>query len=174
MKRTFLCLFLGLVALPGFTQIPPVDDETGLFTYKEVITQTGTKEILYDRGLAWVRKQYRNPSEVLGQRSPEEGFITGKANIRIHNVNKKGEKTPAGLVTYQFRIEFKENRYRYVFFDFQFKADSKFPLERWINETKYQTPAYQAYLEEVNKHIEDTIESLLEGMKPVAVKKDEW
>jgi hypothetical protein len=172
--KKLLILLLTVISLSAAAQQLPLDDETGLITYKEVIQQKGSQQLLYDRAIEWVKNYYKNPFEVLGQRSPEEGYINGKANLRLFIADKKGVKTPAGLVTYAFKLELKDNKYRYVFYDFQFKSDSRFPLERWLNEAKYQTDVYFNYLNQVNDHILKTIESLIAGMEDVDVKKDEW
>jgi len=73
----------------------------------------------------------------------------------------------AGIVTYAIRIEFKENRYRYTLNDFNLKAQSRFPLEKWMNK---KDPAYNSnwdlYLYEVDTAVQRLVHSLKEGMKP--------
>jgi hypothetical protein len=54
------------------------------------------------------------------------------------------------------------------------QASSRFPLERWINEASYQTPVFLSYLQQVDQHILETIESLENAMIEPEKKKDDW
>lgn len=174
MRKLFASIILSFFSLSIIGQTVPIDEDTKLITYKDIVQQKGTPQILYARAEAWVKARYKNPFDVLGQRSAEEGYLNGKANIRMQYTDKKGVKTPAGLVTYTFRIEFKEDRYRYVFTDFILQASSRFPLERWINEEAYQTAVFKSYLQQVDQHILETIESLENAMTEPEKKKDDW
>jgi hypothetical protein len=86
-----------------------------------------------------------------------------------------GEKRDGGLIQYQIKIELKENKYRYTLTEFNLKAVSRYPLEKWMNKAD---PAYNSnwdsYLYQVDTTMQRLISTMKEKMKPTVVKKDEW
>ena len=68
----------------------PIDDETKLITYKSVVTEAGTKDELFDRGLKWFNKFYKNPADVIKEKNKETGKIKGIARMQIY----EGDKNP--------------------------------------------------------------------------------
>ena len=50
----------------------PVDPDTKLITYKEVVTVTGTPAELFNRAIEWINKQYKNPADATKVR--ESGY----------------------------------------------------------------------------------------------------
>jgi len=89
--------------------------------------------------------------------------------------DKAGVRRDAGLILYQIKMEFKDNKFRYTLTDFNLKGTSRFPIEKWMNKTD---PAYNSnwdsYLYQVDTTMQRLVSSLKEKMKPSVVKKDEW
>ena len=170
-------LLLFVLVRPAFAQLPivPVDEDTKLITYKEVIPQEGDKTKLYYRAIEWVNANYKNPTEATRIRDEENGLLEVKSGFKIFNTDKKGFKTDANVINYTLKLEFKPGRYRYTFTNFSIEAVSKYPLERWLDtkDPRY-TPACDGYLMQIDSIVNQKIESLKEGMVPKVIKKDEW
>ncbi|MCD4736906.1 MAG: DUF4468 domain-containing protein [Bacteroidales bacterium] len=154
----------------------PVDEKSGLITYKEVVTEDGTKEEFFNHAVVWINSYYKNPAGVTKVRDLETGEIKGVARFKIKNTDKNGFETDAGVIQYNFTLEFKEGRYRYILTGFFLKQASKIPVEKWMDKENQQyTPVWDDYLLQINKFAEDWIASLKEGMKPkVENTDDDW
>jgi len=62
----------------------PIDESTKLITYTKVIDVTNqTKDVLFDRALAWAKGYYKNPTEVIREQNKEEGKIVCKGRYKI-------------------------------------------------------------------------------------------
>ena len=89
--------------------------------------------------------------------------------------SKTSAHTDGGIVTYEIKIEFKENRYRYTLSDFNLKTASRFPIEKWMNK---EDPSYNknwdSYLYQIDTTMQRLVSTLKEKMKPTVAKKDEW
>ncbi len=172
-----MMLLLGSASINASAQtsIVPVDEDTKLITYKEVVTQEGDINKLYNTCIAWINANYKNAAEATTVRDPENGKIIIRHSFKIYNTDKDGLKTDAGVINYTLKLEFKPNKYRYVFTDFGLQAVSKYPLERWLDkkDQKY-TPVWDVWLGEVNTWVNDWITSLKKGMVPKVAKPDNW
>jgi hypothetical protein len=173
--NAFILMFV--LIKPGFAQlaIVPVDEDTKLITYKDVVTQEGDKTKLYYRAIEWVNANYKNPTEATRVRDEENGKLEIRAAFKVFNTDKKGLKTDADVINYTLKLEFKPGKYRYTFTDFSIAAVSKYPLERWLDkkDPRY-TPACDGYLMQVDSVVNVKIESLKEGMVAKVIKKDDW
>lgn len=154
----------------------PVDPETRKITYRDVVNQEGNPGYLYDKSIQWFNYYYLNPASIYSVQDRVNGKVEGQGRLRIYNADSKtGTRTDAGMVTYQIRLEFKENRFRYTLTDFKLKTASGFPIEKWMND---QDPGYNpnwaSYLHQVDTTMQRLISTLKEKMKPTVVKKDEW
>ncbi len=154
----------------------PIDKDSGLITWKEVVNESGTKDALYKRCIEWVNSYYKNPQEATKVRKPEDGYIVINHAIRMVDKQEDGTTINSNtVVNYILRLEFKENRYRYIFTDFTMKALSKFPLERWLDKKDPSyNPKFEDYLLQVSEEINAVIASLKDGMKYKPVKEDIW
>jgi len=153
----------------------PVDPDSKLILYKDVVDQEGTKDILYDRGAEWFRTYYINPGSVTKVQDKVNGKIEGTGRIGIYNFTSDNIRVNAGMVYYDIRLEFKENRYRYTLTNFALKSTSRVPLEKWLNKNDPSySPVVEKYLYQVDTCMQNLIVKLKEGMKPKALKKDEW
>ena len=167
---------LALLLIPCFLKAQhspiPVDDETGLITYQEVVTEEGDRESFFNRSVGWINEYYANPVDVTKTRDPESGVIKGLHRIRLKNTLEDGTQTDAGTVQYEFILEFKEGRYRYTLTEFVLRQASKVPCEKWLNSTD---PQAKDYLKQLDEFAQSWISSLKEGMMPEVEKtEDEW
>ena len=155
----------------------PRDEATGLITYKEVINEPGLKDTLFNRCSTWLHIFYANPWEATKVRDQASGIIKIQHQFRIYNYDDTGNKQDAGMIQYNAKIEFKDNRYRIVVDNFVLKTASRYPVEKWldINAPDYDVK-WKSYLEQINSFVNDELlKSLNENMKPAKkVKEEEW
>ncbi len=153
----------------------PVDTDTKLITYKEVVTTTGTPADLFIRAIAWVNKQYKNAADATKVRDPETGLIEIIHRFEITKVDK-GTTLLAGVVDYSLKLELKDGRYRYTISSFNLKSVSRQPIEQWLDKnSQTYTPAWDDYLKQLDDQTRKLIEGLKLAMQPPAVKKpDTW
>ena len=172
-----------LFCIPGFVVSQgnppvaniPVDPDTKLITYKEVVPQNGTKDYLFNQCISWISSYFKSPESVTSVRDKATGKIQGIGRLRIFYEDKDGNKVDGGIITYDLKLEFKDNKYRYVFSDFNLKQNSRFPIEKWMNKNDAAyNPKWDDYLYQVDTCMQSTIRSLKKGMLPVVVKEDNW
>lgn len=179
-KKTFLPVFWmtisSVFAQQNFTapQIH-IDPDTKLITYREVVNQEGNKDILFERGMSWMRVYYLNPNSIANVMDKANGKIEGIGRLRVYYFDKDSNRRDGGIITYAIKLEFKDNRYRYTMNDFNVKAVSRFPIERWMNKKDPEyVPQDDSYLYQVDTIMQRLIRTLKEEMKPKVIKKDEW
>ncbi len=151
----------------------PIDKDTQLITYQEVVQEAGTGDELYVRCVEWINTQYKNPADVCKVRNRESAVI--EISHRIELINMEGDaKLNAGIVNYLLKLEFKPGRYRYTITDMTLRQSSRFPIERWFDKSdKMYSPLWDGYLVQVDTQVKKLIESLKAGMAPVVVKPEE-
>jgi hypothetical protein len=154
----------------------PIDADSKKIMYRGVVEQPGTAAYLYDRAIEWFGYYYVNAQSVFSVQDKENGKIEGTGRMKIYYMDDKaGVRRDGGLILYQIKLELRENKYRYTLTDFNLKATSRFPIEKWMDKTD---PAYNAnwdaYLYQVDTTMQRLVTTLKEKMKPKAVKKDEW
>ena len=148
----------------------PVNEDTQLITYQEVVEVEGNKETFFIRAVSWLNGYYKKPMDVTKTRQANSGLIEGLHRFRLKNVAQDGIKTDAGTIQYSFVLNFKEGRYRYTMTDFVLRQTSKLPVEKWLNDSD---PQIQSYLTQIDEFAKSWIKSLKEGMQPEAEKKDD-
>ena len=176
MKTIKSILLLSILSLSLMAQRPnfPIDEETGMITYKEVVEEEGTKQEFFNRAIGWINEYYKNPVNVTKTRDPESGLIKGLHRIKIKNTDEEGNVTDAGVVQYRFTLGLKDGRYRYILKEFSLKQGSKIPVEKWLNKDDQQYNSnWDQYLTQINDFAESWIASLKKGMQPKAKKKDD-
>jgi hypothetical protein len=185
MKKSIFCsfvLFLTFYAASAqqdqqaANSLYPVDEATGLITYKEVVQQEGSKDTLFNRGAAWLHTFYSNPWEVAKVRDQSSGLIRIQHQFPIYDIDAEGKKTDAGMILYNAKIEFKENRYRIQIDNFVFKLVSRYPAEKWLNKSSPDyNPKWDSYLAQIDTFSKDLIESLKKKMLPSKkVEEETW
>lgn len=154
----------------------PIDQETGLITYQGVVNEEGNREQFFNRAIGWINEYYPNPVDVTKTRDPETGIIKGLHRFKIQSTDAEGNQLDAGVVQYEFALEFKEGRYRYTLTDFVLKDQSRIPVEKWLDKKDLQySPDWDGFLDQLNDFSHEWIKSLKEGMKPKGkIKDDEW
>lgn len=172
----FLVLAMMLSVNAQETKVKlPVDPETKLITYKEVVKVAGTPAELFNQAIEWINKQYKNPVDATKVRDQASGVIEIIHRIEITRV-EKGATLLVGRVDYSMKLEMKDGRFRYTITNFNMKDISRQPLERYMNKMdKEYIPAWDDYLKQVDDFTRTMIESLKQGMQPPAPKKpDTW
>jgi len=180
MNRIFSVLFFILITDVCFSQTNPapripVDPDSKLIQYRDVINQDGAKDVLYDRGAEWIRSYYLNPGSITKVQDKVNGKIEGTGRLRLYFIDSGNTRTDAGMVYYDIRLEFKENKYRYTMTNFTLKGTSRVALEKWMNkDDPSYNPQMENYLYQVDTTMQNLVVKLKEGMKPKVIKKDEW
>jgi hypothetical protein len=167
-------------AKPATLEVPkmPMDEETKLVTYGGVIEENASKNELYKRAINFFVANYKNPADVLKKQDEGAGEIEGIARFKIFNPEgKDGIKTEAGLVSYSINMKFKDGRYKYEFTKINWKSNSYFGIEKWMdkNSPSYQ-PNYDFYLIQTDEQIRELEGKLKEAMKVPSEKekKSDW
>jgi hypothetical protein len=183
MKKVIFSLVVLVMSFAAFaqkTEIPeapnlPIDERTNLVTYQDVVKQEGTPKVLYDRAMEWVKKYYKNTAEVIKSADPEKCVINMRSSVRIFYKDKEGTMRFKNIVYYNFKLECRDNRYRYTITDFKEKATGSAPIEVWFNTSASGwTPSMYGYLSQIDEEMQKLIESLEEGMQPKEEFVDEW
>lgn len=157
----------------------PIDTITKLITYEGVVELKGiAASDLYQRMNSWFHAYYKNPTEVIRENDSVKFSITGKPRFRIQNpADKKGLKTEGGHIQYTITVAARDGRYKYEITEFNWKQPSYYAVERWLDTkaTSYQ-PAYNDYLQQLDKTALEVIASLKEAMshEKVVKDKDTW
>lgn len=178
MKIIFLSIVTSALMLGGLNVIAqettfemPVDPDTKLITYKEVVTIAGTPAELFNRAIQWVNKQYKNPVDATKVRDQASGIIEIVHRIELTRI-EQGATILAGRVDYSMKLEMKDGRYRYTITNFNVKDLSRQPLERYMDKKDPSyIPLWDDYLKQVDDFTRKMIESLKQGMQPPAEKK---
>jgi len=171
------CVVLSInVKSQDTLKILPINKSTNKVEYSEVVKVEGTASELYTRALMWINSFFKNAGDVTKVRDESNGIISGTHRIQLMNKLADTTKTIAGgLVQYDFKLEFKDGRYKYTINDFASKEMSKQPIEKWLNP---KDPSFTSntrfHLEQVDKFTKDLIASLKKGMQPKVIVKDDW
>jgi Domain of unknown function (DUF4468) with TBP-like fold len=181
-KISFLFILLISGGLKVFSQQQqpaaslPIDADSKKIMYRGVVDQQGTMPYLYNKAIEWFGFYYVNAQSVYTVQDKENGKIEGIGRMKIFYMDEKNNvRVDGGLIMYQIKLELRENKYRYTLTDFNLKAASKFPIEKWLNKSD---PAYNSkwdsYLYQIDTTMQRLVVTLKEKMKPTVVKKDEW
>jgi len=153
----------------------PIDERTNLVTYQDVVKQEGTPKVLYDRAMEWVKKYYKNTNEVIKNADAEKCVIEMRSSVRIYSKQKDGTMLQKNIVYYNFKLECRDNRYRYTITNFNERAASAAPIENWFKtDSPYWSPSQYEWLTQIDGQVKELINSLEEGMLPPEVFEDEW
>ncbi len=184
-KTTVLVLILAALLagmkvtsqpIPDSVSVVPVDPTTGLITYQEVVNEEGTKNDFFNRSVAWVNETYKNPTSVTTVRDPQTGKIEGNYRFKIYQTTEEQVSMEWATILYSFRLEFKDGRYRYTFYDLLLKTESRYPVERWLDKSRPDySPDCDLKLQRVDEYMQSLISSLKASLKPKSVRQEvEW
>ena len=184
MKKSIFALALIVLPLTFMAQktvhndFPdmPIDENTKLVSYREVVQMQGSSEVLFERALKWANTYYKNPIAVIKKKDKSSGIIECVSNIQIYTLAKDGvTRVNAGSVYYTLTIEARENRYRYTITDIYKKEQAQFPIEKWLDNTRPEWTAVRYdHLHQIDEAIRKLMENIEEGMVPEKVIIDEW
>lgn len=183
MKKVMMFLAAVMMIVVANAQKPsqlpvpdlPIDERTNLVTYQDVVKQEGTPKVLYDRAMEWVKKYYKNTNEVIKNADAEKCVIEMRSSVRIFSKQKDGTVLQKNIVYYNFKLECRDNRYRYTITNFNERAASAAPIENWFKtDSPYWSPSQYEWLTQIDGQIKELINSLEEGMLPPEVFEDEW
>jgi hypothetical protein len=154
----------------------PVDQNTGLITYQDVVQTEGNKDELWNRLIGWVNTHYVNPTDATRVRNRENGLVEIVHRFRIFNEGEDGIQNDAGIILYTLKIELREGRYRYTLNNFTLRQAARFPVERWLDKSdRAYNPLWDEYLKQVDAFAISLIDSLVAGMTPEEViTEEEW
>jgi hypothetical protein len=174
-------LFLGIIfysqlnAQDSIRDRIPVDSTTKMVTYKSAVNETGTKYELYVRAIEWLNANYKNAADVTRRRDAVNGELEGIHRIQLYFKDNDGNIVKTGLVEYTFLLQFKDNKYRYNFSNFNLKDKSRYPVENWLDKTKQgYSPLWDEYLKIIDTEICRLIDALKVTMKAKKIVKDDW
>ena len=184
MKKLFTLLIILASACYAFaqdeeavvTEAIPVDPNTGLITFQEVIEEPGTQKELFNRASEWLHHYFLQPVYVTQVRDAATGLIKGKHQFELIYY-ENDVKMIAGMIKYYFKIECKDGRYRYTLDNFVLTQQSRYPCERWMNTAhRDYNDQWPFYLEQLRAYaIDDFGASLKAYMVPeVKVEEEEW
>lgn len=182
MNRTFFFLIITLI-ISAFAFPPqnkntynmPIDSETGKITYVEVVAEKGSADELYERAYEWAKKYFVNISSTIKTRNKEAGLLEGNTRFKVYSTDKKGKQIDAGVISFDFKIEFKQDKYRVVETNFRQADNSGNAVEDWFEDTNEKAiPIHQEIFKQIDLEARKMIDSLKEGMKPVVKTSDEW
>jgi hypothetical protein len=183
MQTKYLTLCLSLMLIAGLrlsaqettAPVMPVDPETKLITYKEVVTIQGTPAELFNRAVEWINKQYKNPVDATKVRDQASGVIEIIHRFDITRQEKEIQR-PVGIIDYSLKIEMKDGRYRYTLTNLNRRDVSRQPIEKWLDKSdKAYSPDMEIYLKQIDDAARKLIDSLKQGMQPPIQKKpDTW
>ena len=184
MRQSIVILFVLLLQSPLMAQEVnikssniPVDEETGLIVYQQVVQQEGSKLELFNRASEWLHQFYANPVHVTKVRDAASGLIKGKHNFPLTQVDKNGNKIDAGTILYAFKVECKDGRYRWTVHELFLKRSSRYPIENWLDTSDPSyNPAWADYLKQFDTFVwEEFAASLKQAMLPKVEKvEEEW
>lgn len=177
MKNTLLILLVvsSFFTFAQETQIP-VNEDTQLAEYAEVVDATGSATDLYNAALAWINEYYPNPNGTINSEVAGES-IEGKSRFKVKLTDKKGRTIAQSYVNYSFKLEFKENRYRYTIFKINWQRSSYFDVSRWedTEHPRYEAETYPDYVQQTVEFFEAYVDALKAGVaKPPKAAKDDW
>ncbi|MFA8450370.1 MAG: DUF4468 domain-containing protein [Bacteroidales bacterium] len=160
-------LFIGIGVKAQEAQEIPVNKDTGLITFRDVVKVDGDKKHLFNRCISWVNSEYKDPVRVTSLRDFPNGIIAGKHRFRLFYNDEEGNRRDGGMVNYVFKIDFKDGRYRYTVSNLTLKKQSRFPLEKWLDKDAVDyNPKMEDYLQQVAIFFKEWADRLNKGMQP--------
>lgn len=174
-----LCILLLGIGKAAYAQVP-YDAEKKVTSYNEVVDVPGmTKDQLYDRAMSVLDDIYKEVAKKMATQDKQNGIIELNCSTRVSLKDpKSGVMNPAGFIKYKLKIQFKDGKYRYEFYDFHLdKGGYKYGIEHFIEKDYTVKPEDRAdeKLAYLDNDIRNIIKKLKEGMVSAKVEqKSDW
>ncbi|GAB3885940.1 DUF4468 domain-containing protein [Spirosoma agri] len=116
MLKIYLSAFaIALITVTAEAQTMPVDPDTKLVTYSEVIETPGVnKNELYVRANTWFTRTFKSAKSVLDLQDKEAGKLIGKGSMPVTIKVPILGATDAGTISSTITIMCKDGKYKYV------------------------------------------------------------
>jgi hypothetical protein len=159
-------LFIALLFPEALLAQMPLDPESKLYTYQEVVEVEGvSKDDLYTRARTWFVKEYKSANAVLQMDDKEAGTLMGKGFFKVMFQGALRD------VYHTVQIDVKDDRYRYSINAFKLKFSHVY------NEKDFELLTNKDFWG-ISKLIEAThqeTKSMINGLKNHMQKADkEW
>lgn len=162
-------------------------DADGKIEYKKVVEEKADAETLYNRAMTWITANIRNHALKVTLLDESNRVIEAykKFNIEFDietevkgfgGLNTKTEtKSYKIMVRYDFKLEFKEGRYRIVLNNFRMASDSGIPVERYFeDEDEEKQEYYEKFFESLDSNAKSFIEAIQQALKEAEEVDDSW
>lgn len=162
-------------------------DADGKIEYKKVVEEKADAETLYNRAMTWITANIRNLALKVTLLDESNRVIEAykKFNIEFDietevkgfgGLNTKTEtKSYKIMVRYDFKLEFKEGRYRIVLNNFRMASDSGIPVERYFeDEDEEKQEYYEKFFESLDSNAKSFIEAIQQALKEAEEVDDSW
>ncbi len=171
-----LLILNSLLIVNAQTREFPMNPENNRIRFQEVVQESGTKNELFNRSINWLNNYYRDPVRITSVRDQATGKIIGRHTIRLSHIGDDGIKRDGPMVFYEFTLEMRDDRYRYIITDLLLRTASRFEIERWLNtEDPSYDPRWADYLDQIAEYVDQWATNLKEMMKPEPVfVEEEW
>lgn len=169
--KFLLTTFLLSLFTAAFSQAQnlPIDSETHLITYTEVVTVNGDKDELYSKAREWFAKTYNSSMKVIQMDSKDK--IVGKALMHVYY-----HGGGYGYINYTISIYLKDGKYKYEITNFYHTGEVR-TGGSYVGNVYFATldiPDYgvcEEMLREKKKHAQKVFNSLItqmdENIKPL-------
>jgi len=184
MKRIIITV-LSIISLSAYSQkgeeYPevnvPIDSETKLITYSNVVEFGANKDELFEKANAWFHSYFKNPTGVIRERDAAKGEIMGKHQMRIFNPHdKKGVQTMKGIIMYSVTVQTRDNRARIILNEFNIRSNSYTAIDDWADKSsRNYSNLNNYYLEQIDKEMKELLDNFNKFMMAgPEEKKDDW
>jgi len=135
MKKVLILAVMVIISLSDlFAQAPafPIDEKSGEIVFTNVVPVDSVKSSeLFSRAKEWVALTYVSAKNVTQLEDKDAGTIVIKAMINVSTCVIV--KNPIGVVRYTFKIQVKDNRYKYevtdLWHDITVNVDSRSSIQ---------------------------------------------
>ena len=149
-------------------------------SYSDVVNiDSVSKSELFKRGLVWTAEAFRSSNDVIQVKDKEAGMILGKGTFDYPGKDKFYN----GVVRFTFKLQFKDGRYKYDFYDFTHESvnfniglvtDAEAAQWKIFGSTKkYRDREWNFLKGEVKSNVGSMLITLQEQLSN-SVKEDEW
>jgi hypothetical protein len=177
-RIAFITIFscISFLNVNAQTRELPINPENNRIRFQEVVQESGTKDELFNRSINWLNNYYRDPVRITSVRDQATGKIIGRHTIKLNVTGDDGIRRDGPMVFYEFTLEMRDDRYRYIITDLLLRTASRFEIERWLNtDDPSYDPRWADYLDQIAEYVAAWAENLKEMMKPEPVfVEEEW